>query len=181
MITTLGQFLVSLPRDTFFVADREEDGSRSYWPIEDIPGDCHSMQQEVVVVWTSEDCALVCKAYRADPQLKMFVNKRAVFVEPVRVVHYPVADPEKIIAHACQQARLDEAWKIDYCTNIAQLAQYAEEFAIYFELKDEQHTDDAPRYLAIYKRAYAQAYCVAVAERMRRRLDDIYGKQEGQF
>src|SRR5437868_14612785 len=84
METTLGQFLNSLPRDTFFVSEAEPDGTRSYYPIEDleaVPGDDPIWANEVVVQWMDSDTALMCNI-KADGLCTMIVSKHHVFVTP---------------------------------------------------------------------------------------------------
>ena len=68
MLTTLGHFLNSLQRNTYFVAETEPDGSRYYYPIEDlesIPGGDQIWTNPITVLWMDEHTAIISNI-RAD-------------------------------------------------------------------------------------------------------------------
>src|SRR5438067_13835758 len=103
MITTLGQFLGSLKRDTYFVSEAEPDGTLSYYPIEDleaVPGDDPIWAYEVVVQWMDDYTALMCNI-KADGLCKVIVSETSVFVTPPDSGRVPVRQPSYLFPLAC--------------------------------------------------------------------------------
>src|SRR5438105_4287505 len=160
MITTLGQFLGSLKPDTFFVAEPEADGTRCYFPIEDlssIPGNDPIWQSPIVVLWMDAHTVLISYPTRPDPICKLIVSKHKVFApKPVtRAVYlFPVANVNAIMNMAEMLAGLNESWKRDNCLDARKLVKEGMEYAqLDFDRPQPQGqhwTDDEPQYQRIF-------------------------------
>lgn len=96
--STLGAFFSGLPRDTFMVVEKDDEGTTIY-PIEDIlfgvPSEDPSWDKEVVVLWNeSATLALVAQAESADPRCYTFKDKKAILVAEHQDV-FDICDPDE--------------------------------------------------------------------------------------
>ncbi len=171
MITTLGQFFTDLPRNIFFVSELEEDGSRSYYPVEDleaIPGNDSIWSNAVVVFWMDEHTAII-NLIKADGLTKVIVNKAKIIVEPrsieVRPRYlYPVSQAEQISKHASEQAQRDLAWMGQCFKDTAAIALWAQASCDSEQARTAHLTDDLEVYRRIYIKAYTEAYLALASQ-----------------
>jgi hypothetical protein len=173
VITTLGQFFTGLPRNIFFVSELEEDGSRSYYPVEDleaIPGNDSIWSNPVVVFWMDEHTAII-NLIKADGLTKVILNKEKLLVGPRRHVEvvpeylYPVSQVEQISKHAREQAWQDfSCMQANGFPDRAAVLAWAADFVtfergVYYDL-----TDNLEVYRRIYVKAYTQAYLALASQ-----------------
>lgn len=82
---TLAEFLLSFPRDQFFVSDGldQESGQRCYFPLEDIvdhvSADDAGWKSRVATMRVESDLYLVRRADKADAHCYLIVGKGRVF------------------------------------------------------------------------------------------------------
>lgn len=96
--STLGAFFASLPRDTFMIVEKDDEGTTIY-PIEDIlygvPAEDPSWGESVVVLWNEESTlALVALADKADTRCHIFQHKAAILVAE-HPTAMDICDPEE--------------------------------------------------------------------------------------
>jgi hypothetical protein len=166
VITTLGQFFTGLPRNIFFVSELEEDGSRSYYPIEDleaIPGNDSIWSNPVVVFWMDEHTAII-NLIKADGLTKVILNKEKLLVSPRQVevlprYLYPVSQVEQISKHAREQAWQDfSCMQADSLRDRAAVLAWAVDFVTFERGVYHDLTDNLEEYRRIYVKAYTEAY-----------------------
>ena len=180
MLTTIGKFFATLPPHTFMVVERDEEGPVVY-PIEDIlhgvPAEDSSWECEVIVYWNeTHDTALMAPIV-PDAHCRLFKRKDVIFVPNCPPYLYPIGHTERIIEHAKEQARLDDAWMYGCYHNRAEVEMWAREYIGYEQEIHHYLTDDLAIYTRIYVEAYTDAYITLANKRQERnrppRLDGM--------
>ncbi len=175
MFQTLAQVFSYLPRNVFFVAEPQADGSRCYYPIEDleqIPGDDPMWQASVIALWIDRNTILISSPFNPDGNCQLLVaaSKIPAAPQPAKPMYlFPVAQCNAIMTMAEMLAVLNESWKQDNCTDAQELLQEGMAYAQLDFDRPQLHgvywTDDEPQYQRIFAAAYARAYRHCVANR----------------
>ncbi len=197
-LTTIGDFLASIDPTAFYVLQKwqHEEGYRTeLLQISECELDDTECAKRVIIEWTSESCAIMSNA-TLDGGTVVILSHSAAFPAPAPQYEYPIANKHKIMAHAAEQARLDDHWMRDCTCNEDEARKFAATF-IDFEmstypvflyngegkLTSAQHhfTDDVEAYRKLYINTYTYIFLQLVATRLKAVLDDAFGEQKDQF
>lgn len=197
-VTTIGDFLASIDPATFYVLEKHQnaDGyTTQLLALSECELDDTDRAKSVVIAWSSADSAVISHIV-ADGGTACILSHRAAFPTQAPQYEYPVSNRHKIMTHAAEQARCDDAWMCDCTSNEAETRTFAATY-IDFEMSaypvftydgsgkltnaQRNFTDDVEAYKKLYINTYTYIFLQLVDARLKAVLDDAYGEQKDQF
>ncbi len=181
-LQTIGEFVASIDPNAFYVLEKHQNAA-GYSTMLTAIADCDLSdveQNRVIIEWSGESCAIMART-EADANALVILSRDAVFPKPEPQVEYPISNRCKIMAHAAEQAKLDDSWMQDCNSNCDEIADWARSFVEFEERAHLHFTDDLAAYTKLYARTYTYCYLQVAATRLKKLLDEIHGTQENQF